>query len=83
MIQRIPRHNRQRHVIPMRTALPARRRTFSARAATRRARDCCVPLEGGYGLLFRIMGRPLQKRSFPWGGGWKTVSPGFFEVFGM
>jgi predicted permease len=44
---------------------------------------CCVPLEGGYGLPFRIMGRPLDKGPFHGGGGWKTVSPGFFEVFGM
>ncbi len=42
---------------------------------------CCVPLEGGYGLPFRIMGRPLQNGPFHGGGGWKTVSPGFFEVF--
>ena len=25
---------------------------------------CCVPLEGGYGLPFRIMGRPLEKGPF-------------------
>ncbi len=42
---------------------------------------CCVPLEGGYGLPFRIMGRPLNQGPFHGGGGWKTVSPGFFEVF--
>jgi putative ABC transport system permease protein len=42
---------------------------------------CCVPLEGGYGLPFIIMGRPLEDRPFHGGGGWQTVSPGFFEVF--
>jgi len=42
---------------------------------------CCVPLEGGYGLPFKIMGRPLRDGPFHGGGGWKTVSPGFFEVF--
>jgi putative ABC transport system permease protein len=42
---------------------------------------CCVPLEGGYGLPFRILGRPLQNGPFHGGGGWKTVSPGYFEVF--
>ncbi len=43
---------------------------------------CCIPLEGGYGLPFRIMGRPLDKgQPFHGGGGWKTVSPGYFEVF--
>jgi predicted permease len=42
---------------------------------------CCVPLEGGYGLPFKIMGRPLTNGPFHGGGGWKTVSPGYFEVF--
>lgn len=44
---------------------------------------CCVPLEGGYGLPFKIMGRPLDKGPFHGGGNWKTVSPGFFEAFSM
>ena len=45
---------------------------------------CCVPLEGGYGLPFRIVGRPLAADAqgpFHGGGGWMTVSPGYFEVF--
>ena len=45
---------------------------------------CCVPLRGGYGLPFRIVGRPLAADSqgpFHGGGGWTTVSPGYFEVF--
>jgi predicted permease len=45
---------------------------------------CCVPLEGGYGLPFRIVGRPLAADSqgpFHGGGGWMTVSPAYFEVF--
>ena len=41
---------------------------------------CCVPLEGGYGLPFIISGRPLEGSSHG-GGGWLTVSPGYFEVF--
>jgi predicted permease len=45
------------------------------------AATCCVPLEGGYGLPFRIEGRPLQQGPFHGGGGWLTVSPGYFEVF--
>ena len=44
---------------------------------------CCVPLEGGYGLGFVIQGRPLADRPFHGGGGWLTVSPGYFEVFKM
>ena len=45
---------------------------------------CCVPLEGGYGLPFRIVGRPLAADSqgpFHGGGGWTSVSPGYFEIF--
>jgi putative ABC transport system permease protein len=42
---------------------------------------CCVPLEGGYGIGFRIMGRPLLNGPFNGGGGFKDVAPGFFEVF--
>jgi predicted permease len=42
---------------------------------------CCVPLEGGYGLPFVIVGRPLTDGPFHGGGGWLTVSPGYFEVF--
>jgi predicted permease len=42
---------------------------------------CCVPLEGGYGLPFKVMGRPLTDGPFHGGAGWQTVSPGYFEVF--
>ncbi len=42
---------------------------------------CCVPLEGGYGLPFLVVGRPLDQGPFHGGAGWQTVSPGFFEVF--
>jgi putative ABC transport system permease protein len=45
------------------------------------AATCCVPLEGGYGLPFRIIGRPLEKGPFHGGGAWLTVSPGYFETF--
>jgi len=41
-----------------------------------------VPLEGGYGLGFTIVGRPLPAGQTGHGGGaWNTVSPGYFEVF--
>jgi predicted permease len=43
---------------------------------------CCIPLEGGYGLPFIIVGRPLDGPSHG-GGGWQTISPGFFEVYGI
>ena len=40
--------------------------------------SCCVPLEGGYGLPFEIVGRPRDSQA---GGGWLTIAPGYFEVF--
>ncbi|MDQ2946926.1 MAG: ABC transporter permease, partial [Acidobacteriota bacterium] len=43
--------------------------------------SCCIPLEGGYGLPFTIMGRPLDKSPFHGGGQWLTISPGYFDVF--
>jgi predicted permease len=42
---------------------------------------CCVPLQGGYGLPFNIVGKPPTQGPFNGSGGWSTVSPGFFEVF--
>jgi putative ABC transport system permease protein len=41
---------------------------------------CCVPLQGGYGLPFIIVGRPLEGPSHG-GGGWVTISSGYFDVF--
>ena len=41
---------------------------------------CCVPLEGGYGLPFIIVGRPLDGPSHG-GASWLTVSPGYFSAF--
>jgi putative ABC transport system permease protein len=45
------------------------------------AATCCVPLQGGYGLPFRIVGRPVPNGPFHGGGGWLTVSSGYFDVF--
>lgn len=42
---------------------------------------CCVPLQGGYGLPFRVVGRALDDGPFHGNGGWTTISPGYFEVF--
>ena len=42
---------------------------------------CCLPLEGGYGLGFKIVGRPAEQEQSQGGGSWTTVSPGYFEVF--
>jgi predicted permease len=62
----------------LRTGLERLRALPGIQAATA---TCCVPLEGGYGLPFRIIGRPLEKGPFHGGGAWLTVSPGYFEVF--
>ncbi|MGA3185743.1 MAG: ABC transporter permease [Bryobacteraceae bacterium] len=42
---------------------------------------CCVPLQGGYGLPFQIVGRPLTDGQYHGGGEWITLSPGFFEIY--
>jgi putative ABC transport system permease protein len=44
---------------------------------------CCLPSQGGYGLPFAVAGRPLPPNGVPFhgGGGWLTVSPGYFDVF--
>jgi putative ABC transport system permease protein len=42
---------------------------------------CCIPLQGGYGLPFTIVGRPTTDGPFHGGGQWMTASPGYFEVF--
>jgi putative ABC transport system permease protein len=47
---------------------------------TNASATCCVPLQGGYGLPFIIIGRPLDGPSHG-GGSWVTVSPGYFDVF--
>jgi predicted permease len=48
------------------------------------AATCCIPLEGGYGLPFTVVGRPLQDNSpFHGGAGWINITPGYFDVFKM
>jgi putative ABC transport system permease protein len=45
---------------------------------------CCVPLQGGYGLPFVIVGRALpDKNPFHGGGAWVTASAQYFDVFGI
>ena len=45
------------------------------------AGTCCVPLQGGYGLPFTIVGRPLTDGPYHGGGGWINITPGYFDVF--
>jgi putative ABC transport system permease protein len=42
---------------------------------------CCIPLEGGFGLPFTIVGRPPVKPGEAPGSGWMNASPGYFEAF--
>jgi predicted permease len=44
------------------------------------ATTCCLPLEGGYGLPFDVVGRPPQKGQQD-GAGWMSASPGYFQAF--
>jgi len=45
------------------------------------ASTCCLPLEGGFGLPFIVVGRPLGKDQATGGAGWMNVSPGYFDVY--
>lgn len=45
------------------------------------ASTCCLPLQGGFGLPFIIEGRPLTDSPFHGGASWRTISPGYFDVF--
>jgi predicted permease len=47
------------------------------------ASTCCLPLEGGFGLPFIIVGRPLGHANATEtdGAGWLNVAPGYFSVF--
>src|ERR1700733_2023130 len=44
------------------------------------ASSCCLPLEGGFGMPFQVVGRPEDK-SRQQGAGWMNTSPGYFEAF--
>jgi hypothetical protein len=45
------------------------------------AATCCVPLQGGLGLPFTILGRPLDEGPFHGGGGFTPISPTYFSAF--
>jgi putative ABC transport system permease protein len=45
------------------------------------ASTCCIPLEGGFGLPFTVVGRPPVKPGQEPGAGWMNASPGYFDVF--
>jgi putative ABC transport system permease protein len=45
------------------------------------ATACSLPLEPSFGLPFTIEGRPLTDGPFHGGGGWRSVSPRYFDAF--
>lgn len=47
----------------------------------RAAATCCVPLEGGFGLPFSVVGRSANDSTSRGGAGWMTISPDYFRVF--
>jgi putative ABC transport system permease protein len=44
------------------------------------ASTCCLPMEGGFGLPFLVVGRPVAKGQGT-GAGWMDASAGYFEAF--
>jgi putative ABC transport system permease protein len=45
------------------------------------AASCCLPLELSYSLPFNIPGRQPTFGPFTGGGSWRSISPGYFNVF--
>jgi len=43
------------------------------------ASTCCLPLEGGFGLPFDVVGRAAGKNPNTGGAGWMNTSPGYFR----
>ncbi len=86
------------HVLVMRTSMSGQRFLTSAgveetaRAALAQLRaipgvtdataTCCVPLQGGYGLPFNIVGRQ-NKGPFTGGASYVVTLPGYFKTFGV
>ena len=64
-----------------RLAQAGRERLLALPGVVAATATCCIPLEGGYGLPFRVLGRPIQDRPFHGGGSWLTSSPGYFDTF--
>jgi putative ABC transport system permease protein len=41
----------------------------------------CMPLQGGFGMTFDVLGRPKGDQPFTGGAGFYSISPGFFSTF--
>ena len=59
----------------------ARERINALPGVSASASTCCLPLEGGFGLPFIVVGRPLGNSPATGSAGWMNVSPGYFDVF--
>jgi predicted permease len=59
----------------------ARRRVEAIPGVEAMATTCCLPLEGGLGLPFKIEGRPHTQKDNDAVAGYDLVSPKYFEVF--
>jgi len=59
----------------------ARRRVEAVPGVEAMATTCCLPLEGGLGLPFKIEGRPRTGGQNDGGAGYDLVSSKYFEVF--
>jgi putative ABC transport system permease protein len=62
-------------------ALNGRERLNAIPGVEASASTCCLPLEGGFGLPFIVVGRPLDKSGQTGGAGWMNTSPGYFDVY--
>ncbi|HEV2273421.1 MAG TPA: ABC transporter permease [Acidobacteriaceae bacterium] len=58
-----------------------RERMNALPGVTASASTCCLPLQGGFGLPFTVVGRPTGKGINTDGAGWMSVSPGYLDVF--
>ncbi len=45
------------------------------------AASCCLPMQGGFGLPFDIVGRPKGNNPFTGGGGYNSISWRYFDTF--
>ena len=48
---------------------------------TSAAASCCLPMQGGFGLPFDIVGRPKGNGPFTGGGGYRSISWKYFDTF--
>ncbi len=62
-------------------ARDARQRLEALPGVDSAALTCCLPLEGGFGLPFNIVGQAPKDGPYSGGGGWLDATPGYFSAF--